>query len=97
MTISSWHRGRILALWLGAIVVSVVVVRVGVALSTAKGEATGFLVGSLFVWVIWVPLIVTWRWIGGREREAPGSQGQARRLLAVLGVLWLLATVFEYL
>jgi hypothetical protein len=86
-----------MALWLGAIALAVAVVRFGDSLRPTHGDATGFYVGSLFVWIMWVPLIVTGCWLGAREREFPGRHRAALVLLGVLGGLWLLATVFEYL
>jgi len=86
-----------MGLWLGAIALAVAVVRFGDSLRPRHGDATGFYVGSLFVWIMWIPWIVTVLWLGAREREAPGGHRCALVLLGALGGLWLLLTVFEYL
>jgi len=86
-----------MGLWLGAIGLAVAVVLFGDSLRRTHGDATGFYVGSLFVWIIWVPLVVTWLWLTDREREAPGRHRVALVLLGALSGLWLLLTVFEYL
>lgn len=97
MRLSAWRRSWIMALWLGAIALAVAVVRFGDSLRPTHGDATGFYIGSLFVWTMWIPWIVTFLWLAAREREAPGHHRLALVLLGVLGGLWLLATVFEYL
>jgi hypothetical protein len=97
MGLSAWRCSWIMGLWLGAIALAVAVVRFGDSLRPTHGEATGFYAGSLFVWIMWVPWIVTWRWLGAREGEAPGRYRFALVLLGALGSLWLLLTVFEYL
>jgi hypothetical protein len=89
---------RILALWFGAILLAVAVVRVGDRIGVTQGQAAGFYIGSLFVWIIWLAWLVTWRWTGARQAEAPAGRWSALQLLlAVIGVIWLAATVFEYL
>ena len=72
-------------------------VRFGDSLRSTHGDATGFYVGSLFVWIMWITWIVTWRWLSAREREGPGRHRFALVLLGAFGGLWLLLTVFEYL
>lgn len=98
MSIGTLPGSRILALWFGAILLAVAVVRLGDRIALTQGPATGFYVGSLFVWIVWVMWLVTWRWTGARKPEASARLwGWLRILLALFGVIWLAATVFEYL
>ena len=97
MRLSAWRGNWIMGVWLGAIALAVVVVRFDDLLRATHGEATGFYVGSFFVWIMWIPWIVTFLWLAAREREAPGGHRCALVLLGALGGLWLLLTVFEYL
>lgn len=57
MRLSAWRRSWIMGLWLGAIALAVAVVRFGDSLRPTHGDATGFYVGSLFVWIMWIPWI----------------------------------------
>ena len=98
MSIHSWGRSRIVLVWLGAIVCAAVAVRGGDALRATKGEAVGFYVGSLFVWVIWLAWLVTWRWTAVRKVESPDGRYRWLEILLILfGLLWFAGTVFEYL
>jgi len=98
MSIRSWSGSRIVVVWLGAIVLAAVVVRVGDALRATKGEAVGFYVGSLFVWVIWLAWLVTWRWTAVRKAGFPDGHWRRLQVLLILfGLLWLAGTVLEYL
>ena len=100
MSIGSWHGRRILAVWVVAIVLAVAAVRVGDALRATEGDATGFYIGSLFVWIIWLAWLVTWRWTVARKAEVPDRNrrlAKIRLVLVVFGLLWLAATIFEYL
>jgi hypothetical protein len=94
---SAWRRSWVMGLWLGAIALAVAAVRLGDLLRATRGDATAFYVGSLFMWIMWIPWIVTFLWLGARERQTPGRYRFALVLLGVLGGLWLLLTVFEYL
>ena len=86
-----------MGLWLGAIALAVAVVRFGDSLKRTHGDATGFYVGSLFVWIMWIPWFVTFLWLAALERETPARHRFALVFLGALGGLWLLLTVFEYL
>lgn len=98
MSFATISGRRILTLWIGAILLSFAVVRLGESLAATHGRPTGFYVGSLFVWIIWLAWIATWRWTGARKARAraPGW-GWLQLLLAVMGAIWLGATVIEYL
>jgi hypothetical protein len=98
MSLRTLPGNRILALWLGALLLAFAVVRLGDAIAASQGQPVGFYVGSLFVWILWLVWLVTWRWTGARNAETP-TRGWAwlRVLLVVFGVVWLVATVFEYL
>jgi len=87
MMLSAWRRGWIMGLWLGAIVLGVAGVGFGDSLRAAHGDATEFYVGSLFVWIMWVPWIVTFLWLGAGERETFGRHRLALVLLDALGGL----------
>jgi predicted transporter len=97
MSIRSWSSSRIVVVWLGAIVLAAVVVRVGDTLRTTEGESLGFYVGSLFVWVIWFAWLVTWRWTDVRKAGFPDGHWRWLQVLLILfGLLWLAGTVLEY-
>ena len=98
MSIRSWSSSRIVVVWLGAIVLAAVVVRVGDALRATKGESFGFYVGSLFVWVIWFAWLLTWRWTAFQKAGFPeGHWRWLEVLLIIFGWLWFAGTVLEYL
>ncbi len=98
MSIRSWSGSRIVLVWLGAIVLAALVVRVGDTLRSAKGESFGFYVGSLFVWVIWVAWLLTWRWTAARKAEFPDGHWHWLQVLLILfGMLWFAGTMLEYL
>ncbi len=97
MVIGTWRRSWIMGLWLGAIALAVIVIRSGDSPWPTHGDATGFYVGSLFVWIIWIPWIVAWRRLAVREREASGHHRVALVLLGAWGALWLSLTAFEHL
>ncbi len=97
MSLGAWSGRRIAALWLGAILVAVLTVRVGDALRAAKGPATGFYIGSLFVWEIWLVWVLTWRWQAARKTAPPDRRWRWLQIFVVLfGMLWFAATLFEY-
>jgi hypothetical protein len=98
MSLGTLSGSRILALWIGALLLSFAVVRLGDGIAVSQGRPVGFYVGSLFVWIVWLVWLVTWRWTGARKTEAsPGQTNWLRILLALFGVIWLGATVLEYL
>jgi hypothetical protein len=74
------------------------VIQLGDGIAARQGQALGFYVGSLFVWIIWLAWLVTWRWTGARRAQAPAARLTAIQVgLALFGLLWLGATVLEYL
>lgn len=97
MSLGTLAGSRILALWLGAILLSVVVVRLGDRVAVSQGRPVGFYIGSLFVWIIWLAWLVTWRCTSARRAGAPVRFSSLQLLLALFGVIWLGATVLEYL
>jgi hypothetical protein len=98
MSLDTLPGSRIVALWLGATLLAVAIVRLGDRIALSQGQPTGFYIGSLFVWIFWLVWLVTWRWTGARKAAAPALRWSGLRvLLAVFGVIWLAATVVEYL
>jgi hypothetical protein len=93
----SWRAREIIGIWLFAIVLAVAVVRFGDSLRTTQGQAAGFYVGSLFVWIIWAAWILTWRWVAVCKQASPARWQSATRIVLIfLGILWLLLTLMEY-
>jgi hypothetical protein len=93
----TWRPRVIIGIWLAAIVLAVGVVRFGDYLRATQGQAAGFYVGSLFIWMIWAAWIITWRWVAAREKASPNPwQRGMRGVLVFLGVLLLLLTLLEY-
>lgn len=98
MTLATLPGSRILVLWCGAILLAVAVVRLGDRVAVSQGQATGFYIGSLFVWILWLAWLITWRWTRTRKAEARARWWTGLQLLlAFFGVIWLAATVLEYL
>jgi hypothetical protein len=98
LSLGTLSGSRILALWLGALLLAFAVVRLGDSIAVSQGRPVGFYVGSLFVWIVWLAWLVTWRWAGAQKAGASASRaGWVRILLAFFGVIWLGATVLEYL
>jgi hypothetical protein len=86
VSLNALHGNRIMAVWLGAILLAFAVVRLGDRLAVNQGRPTGFYVGSLFVWIIWAAWLVRWRWTAARRREAPARRwGWLQLLLAGFG------------
>ena len=98
MFLASISGARILGLWLAALLLAVAVVQLGDRLALSHGRAFGFYIGSLFVWILWLAWLLTWRWTAARPAVISSRQRTwLRVLLAVFAVLWLAATVLEYL
>ena len=98
MGIRSLNSNHIVFVWIGAIVLAFGAVRIGDALRTSEGDAVGFYIGSLFVWLIWIAWLVTWRWYEIRKSESKDNRWRwLQNILIIFGVIWFLATVFEYL
>lgn len=98
MSLKTLPGNRIIVLWFGVILLALAVIRLGDRLAIDQGRPTGFYVGSLFIWIIWVAWLVSWRWIGARQTQTPARRWRwLQLLLAVFGVIWLSATVLEYL
>lgn len=98
MSIRSWRSTHIVLVWIGAVVAAAGVVRLGDSLRPTQGEAIGFYIGSLFIWVIWLAWIVTWRWSVYRNEGAHDRRWRLlQAVLIIVGVIWSFGTVFEYL
>ncbi|MBZ5590030.1 MAG: hypothetical protein LAO05_15860 [Acidobacteriia bacterium] len=85
-----------------AIVLGFAAIRVGEALRATKGQATGFYVGSAFIWILWVPWLITFLWTFARTEESQNPKSPLPRFFLVLflvafGLFWLAATILEYL